>query len=123
MTPIARLFHALLYRLHGPVSLSRAYHGLSDCVRIHPPSRFHSDLVEYASIHAGCTVYFTTRGATTKISEVVWDFEGSVDFVSIFMNFRLLFIHSGYFYYATSSPLLLRTAPDTARILLSRSFA
>jgi len=28
-----------------------------------------------------------------------------------------LFIHSGYFYSASSSPLLLRRAPDTARIL------
>ena len=28
-----------------------------------------------------------------------------------------LFIHSGYFYSASSSPLLLRGAPDTARIL------
>ena len=27
------------------------------------------------------------------------------------------FIHSGYFYSASSSPLLLRGAPDTARIL------
>src|SRR6218665_253830 len=27
------------------------------------------------------------------------------------------FIHSGYFYSALSSPLLLRSAPDTARIL------
>jgi len=31
------------------------------------------------------------------------------------------FIHSGYFYSASSSPLLLRGAPDTARILC-RSF-
>ena len=31
------------------------------------------------------------------------------------------FIHSGYFYIASSSPLLLRGAPDTARILC-RSF-
>ena len=27
------------------------------------------------------------------------------------------FIHSGYFYIASSSPVLLRGAPDTARIL------
>jgi len=32
-----------------------------------------------------------------------------------------IFIHSGYFYSASSSPLLLRGAPDTARILC-RSF-
>src|SRR6218665_2655028 len=32
-----------------------------------------------------------------------------------------LFIHSGYFYSASLSPLLLRGAPDTARILC-RSF-
>jgi len=31
------------------------------------------------------------------------------------------FIHSGYFYSASSSPLLFRGAPDTAR-LLCRSF-
>src|SRR6218665_2614384 len=31
------------------------------------------------------------------------------------------FIHSGHFYSTTSSPLLLRSAPDTARILC-RSF-
>jgi len=32
-----------------------------------------------------------------------------------------MFIHSGYFYSVSSSPLLLRGAPDTARIL-RRSF-
>jgi len=30
---------------------------------------------------------------------------------------HILLIHSVYFYSASSSPLLLRTAPDTARIL------
>src|SRR6218665_561618 len=35
----------------------------------------------------------------------------------------LSFIHSGYFYSASSSPLLLRGAPDTARIpVLCQSF-
>jgi len=31
------------------------------------------------------------------------------------------FIHSGYFYSASSSPLLLRGAPETARIRLTVS--
>jgi len=33
------------------------------------------------------------------------------------LNLQDLFIHSDYFYNASSSPLLLRSAPDTARIL------
>src|SRR6218665_1270195 len=36
-------------------------------------------------------------------------------------DFCISFIHSGYFYSASSSPLPLRGAPDTARILC-RSF-
>ena len=36
-------------------------------------------------------------------------------------SFIRSFIHSGYFYSASSSPLLLRSAPDTAQILF-RSF-
>ena len=43
--------------------------------------------------------------------------------VSMYMNLNSLysFIHSGHFDSASSSPLLLRSAPDTARILC-RSF-
>src|SRR6218665_2313522 len=39
----------------------------------------------------------------------------------IVISFINSFIHSGHFYSASSSPLLLRNAPDTARILC-RSF-
>src|SRR6218665_1192879 len=39
----------------------------------------------------------------------------------IFHSFIHSFIHSSYFYSASSSPMLLRVAPDTARILY-RSF-
>src|SRR6218665_3948127 len=38
-----------------------------------------------------------------------------------YRNSLVLFIHSGHFYIASSSPLLLRSAPDTAR-KLCRSF-
>ena len=42
-------------------------------------------------------------------------------FATLLMEVCSTFIHSGYFYIASSSPLLLRGSPDTARILC-RSF-
>jgi len=51
---------------------------------------------------------------------IIKSFQGSFLKYYIFIYF-LKFIYSGYFYSASSSPLLLRGVPDTARIL-RRSF-
>ena len=45
------------------------------------------------------------------------DFEGDEKFSKTYILFISLFIYSRYFNTASSNPLLLRGAPDTARIL------
>ena len=56
------------------------------------------------------------RGAVfQKISEMILKFRNILTTeVAIFRKIRHTAIHSGYFNSASSSPLLLRSAPDTA---------